>query len=84
MPSSVTARRSSAIAAAGSCMGSVATGVIRPPEPAANAASASFTSRQNPAASPPSAQYMNNWGAAESTAWPIPRWSIDASRAVRS
>ena len=65
-------------------MGSVATAVIRPPEPAAKAASASFTARQNPAASPPSAQYMNNCGAAESTAWPMPRWSMDSSRAARS
>ena len=65
-------------------MGSVATAVIRPPEPAAKAASSSFTSRQNPAASPPSAQYMNSCGATESTAWPMPRPSIDASRAVRS
>ena len=66
-------------------MGSVATAVIRPPEPAAKAASASLTARQNPAASgPASAQYMNSCGAAESTAWSDPRWSMAASRAVRS
>ena len=65
-------------------MGSVATAVIRPPDPAAKAASASFTARQNPAASPASAQYMNNCGATESTAQSMPRRSMDSSRAVRS
>ena len=39
---------------------------------------------QNPAASPGSTQYMNSCGAIESTAWLIPRSSMDARRASAS
>ena len=65
-------------------MGKVATAVIRPPEAAAKAASASLAARQNPAASGPGTQYMNRVGASEITAWSTWRSSMTASRAATS